>query len=390
MSESSSRAQVSRAIRPRWMSTAVATIATIGLLAGCSSSSEPTAPENEISEGEVPDYYPAEYAAIIEAAEAEGGELTIYSNTDQENWAPIFRDFQKKYPFVETINANNLDSDEVFQRQLSESATGNAPADVLVSNAAQAWAEYAATEDPLLEYTSPELGELPDFTTLLPNVYTLSVDPMTIAYNTAVMPEAPTGIGNLAEIIAADPELYAGKITTRDVNGAFGFTVSHAFTEAKPDAWADLEEILPNALPETSSGTQGEKILAGEYLAGFFISAAPAYPIVESSGGIFEVVFPEDGTVVLPRGMGITPEAPNVNTAKLFVDFVMSEEGQNAVAEGGLTSYRDSVEAADGLHTYQEVVDTVGEDNVIFAGYDLVPEDEVTDFIEQWDGLLGR
>ena len=31
----------------------------------------------------------------------------------------------------------------------------------------------------------------------------------------------------------------------------------------------------------------------------------------------------------------------------------------------------------EGLHTYQEVVDAVGEDNIIFAEYEQVPKDEV-------------
>ena len=39
------------------------------------------------------------------------------------------------------------------------------------------------------------------------------------------------------------------------------------------------------ARPETSSGTQTEKLLSGEYTVGFFISAAPAYPVVANSGG---------------------------------------------------------------------------------------------------------
>ena len=148
--------------------------------------------------------------------------------------------------------------------------------------------------------------------------------------------------------------------------------------------------MLPLARPETSSGTQTEKFLAGEYLAGFFISGAPAYPVVENSGGLFEVTFLDDGTVVLPRGIGITPEAPHANTAKLFVDFVLSSEGQRAVAEGGLTSYREDVTAAEGLHTYQEIVDEVGEENVIFAEYELVPEPEVAEFVSRWDGLLAK
>ena len=148
-------------------------------------------------------------------------------------------------------------------------------------------------------------------------------------------------------------------------------------------------EDPPAARPETSSGTQIEKIVAGEYLAGVNISAAPTYPVVKDSGGLLKVVFADDGTVVMPRGIGITPKAPHANTAKLFLDFVLSHEGQAAVAEGGLTSYRDDVKAVEGLHTYQEVVDAVGQDNVIMTKYDLIPDDEVKAFTDKWNGLIG-
>ncbi|MFU8872751.1 ABC transporter substrate-binding protein [Micromonospora sp. SL4-19] len=360
-------------------------------LAACGGGPEPTAPPNVITEGKAPDYYPADYSKIIEASKNEGGELTIYSNTDQENWAPVFRDFQKKYPWVKKISANNLDSDEVFQRALSEQATGKSPADILVSNAAQAWAEYNVEgKNRLMPYASPELGKLPQSATLMPNVYAMSLDPMTIAYNTSLVPEAPTGLASLAAIVSKDPKKFDNKITTRDVKGAFGFTVSHAYTQARPDGWASLEKLLPLARPETSSGTQTEKILAGEYLVGFFISGAPAYPVVKNSGGLFKVTFLDDGTVVLPRGIGIAPQAPHANTAKLFTDFVLSSEGQRAVAEGGLTSYRDDVKQADGLHTYQEIVDKVGAQNVIQAKYELVPDGEMQQFISRWNGLLAR
>jgi iron(III) transport system substrate-binding protein len=367
-------------------------VGAIGLsaAAACGGTAAPAPPENVIVEGQAPDYYPAEYSRIIEGSRAEGGALTIYSNTDQENWAPVFRDFQRKYPWVTNISANNLDSDEVFQRVLSEQATGSSPADILVSNAAQAWGEYGEDPSRLMSYSSPETSRLPEFATLMPNVYAMSMDPMTIAYNTALVPEAPTGLASLAAIVAQDPAKFQDKITTRDVNGAFGFTVSRAYAEADPDAWTTLERLLPLARPETSSGTQTEKILAGEYLVGFFISGGPAYPVVDNSGGLLQVTFLDDGTVVLPRGIGIAPQAPHPNTAKLFLDFVLSSEGQRAVAEGGLTSYRDDVPAAPGLHTYQEIVDEVGDQNIIRVPYALVPEQQVQDFTQRWDGLLAR
>jgi iron(III) transport system substrate-binding protein len=356
---------------------------------GSGDTAEPGA-NNTVKTGEAPDYYPAEYQDVIAASKNEGGNLTIYSNTDQENWAPILRDFTKKYPWVGNISANNLDSDEVFQRVLSEQATGGSPADIVVSNAAQAWADFAGRPGTLMEYESPEVAKLPEQATLMPNVYSMSLDPLSIIYNTSLMTEKPTGLKSLADIVAKDPGKYQGKITTRDVDGAFGFTVSHAFTEKRPDSWSTLDKVLPMAKAESSSGTQLEKITSGEYLAGLFISAAPAYPKVDDSGGLLGLTFYDDGTVVLPRGIGIAAKAPHPATAKLFTDFVLSEEGQRAVAEGGLTSYRDGIEAKDGRHTYQELVQTVGESNVIDVPYVTVPEDQVRAFTSRWDGLLGR
>jgi len=365
--------------------------AAVSMLAACGggdSGSAAAAPSNPIAEGEVPEYYPSDYQQVIDAAEEEGGELTIYSNTDQENWAPIFRDFQKKYPWVTDIAANNLDSDEVFQRVLSEQATNGSPADILVSNAAQAWAEYGQDASHLMAYESPELAQLPEFATLMPNVYAMSEDPITIPYNTSLMAEAPSSLADLAETVSADPGQFQDKVTVRDIGGAFGFTVAYNLVQARPDAWTSLEKILPLARPETSSGTQIEKILSGEYLTGLNISAAPTYPVVNDSGGLLDVSFADDGTVVLPRGIGIAPEAPHAATAKLFLDFVLSEEGQAAVAEGGLTSYRDSVESAEGLHTYQDLVADVGEDQVILADYALIPQAEVDAFTDKWNGLI--
>lgn len=368
--------------------TALAAAVTMTGLAGCSSGTPAAAPA--AAKHDFPSYYPSSYSKIEAASKKEGGNLVIYSNTDQENWAPIIRDFQKKYPWVTNIAASNLDSDEVFQRELSESATGKAPADMLVSNAVQAWAKYAETDDSLLSYTSPELKKLPSFAELMPNVYAMSLDPVGIMYNTSLMKTAPTSIAELKKIVSADPGQYSGKITTRDVGGAWGFTVSHAFAEGNQKAWNSLNKILPQARPETSSGTQSEKILAGEYLAGFFISSAVAYPAESQSGGLVKFVMPTDGTVVLGRGIGITPKAPHPATAKLFLDFVLSADGQNAVAEGGLSSYRDNVKLTEGRHTYQEVEKVAGTKGIIRVPYEVTSDSDVSSFVDKWNSNLGK
>ena len=375
-------------VRNRAVSALAVTLA-LGSLAACGGGSDagPTVAENKITVEQVPDYYPDDYADLIEEAKGEGGELTIYSNTSEENWAPIFRDFQKKFPWVEKVSANDLDSDEVFQKILSEQATGSSPADLVVTNAAVGYADFAARPDTLLDYESPEVAELPDFAQLLPNVFAMSTDPQTIAYNTELMPEAPTGVASLADIAEANKDVLQDKITVRDPESSFGYTVTEAFTANSPSGWDDLERVLPFTRAETSSGTQMEKILAGEYLAGFFISGGPAFPVVADSDGLVDVVYPEDGTVVLPRGIAIAKEAPHPATSKLFIDFVLSEEGQFAVAEGGLSSYRDGV-SGEGLHTYAEVVDAVGEDNIIFVGYETQAKADIDAWLDRFYGFV--
>ncbi|WEH17816.1 extracellular solute-binding protein [Streptomyces sp. VNUA24] len=368
--------------------TACAATLALGTLAACGGgdTDAPKVAENKISAGKVPDYYPADYADLIAAAEKEGGKLTVYSNLGDENMAPIVRDFKKKYGFVKTVSVNELDSDELFQKTLSENAAGSSPADVLISSAATAWSDFSARKDTVLTYRSPELKELGASAELLPSVYSLSQDPMTIAYNTSLMETPPTTLTDFAEIVTSDEGTFKNKVTVRDPEGSFGFTVTRALTEGNPEAWDDLKKILPLTRPETSSGTQLEKIVAGEYTAGFLISASPAYPVVEDSAGLVKIVFPKDGTVVLPRGMGIAAEAPHPATSKLFMDFALSEEGQRAVAEGGLASYRDGVKGP-GLHTYQEVVDAVGEENIIHVKYEPVSKDDSAAWLERFDGL---
>lgn len=329
-------------------------------------------------------------AALVAAAEAEGGTLDIYSNTSEENWTPIFDAFKAAYPFITSISANDLGSDEVFERYLAETSAGSSAADMLVTNAASAWASFAARPDVLMEYSPANLAGLPDFATALPNVYTMSADPLTIGFNSDLLTTAPTGLASLAGIVGADPTAYNDKLTFRDVEGSFGFTVSYAFVQGNPDAWTSLETLLPLSRPEDSSGTQIEKVTTGEYVAGFFISGAVAYPAQADSDGLFAVTYLDDGTVVLPRGVGITATAPHPNTAKLFMEFLLSEDGQNAVAAGGLSSYREGIAGGDGRHTYQELQSIVPQDQIIFVEYAEIPEAEITAFVERWNGLAAQ
>jgi iron(III) transport system substrate-binding protein len=377
---------------PRQVGVVAAAAAVLAVAACGGGSSEPAAPPNPIAVEQVPNYYPAEYQQIIEGSKAEGGELVIASGTAKENWAPVFRDFKTKYPWVTSILAKESGA-EIYQQLLSQVATDSVQSDILVASSTQGWSDFAAHEGTIAEYRSPELDHLPEFAELLPNVYAMSMDPMGMVYNTALIDEDLAGLGDLADYAARHPGELDGKLVVRDATTSFGFTLAHAWTQSNPknpEAWTTFEKLLPLSRAETSSGTQIEKILAGEYEAGFLISSALGYAQEERSGGLVEFVLPDDGTLLLGRGAGIMQGAPHPNTARLFVDFLLSEEGQRAVAEGGLTAYRDGIAGTPGLRTYQDLVKEVGEDALVVVPFRAVPADEVEQFTARFTGLLAE
>ena len=96
---------------------------------------------------------------------------------------------------------------------LVEQATGRLPGRHRRLQRRQAWADFAGRPGTLMEYKSPEVAKLPKQATLMPNVYSMSTDPLSIIYNTALMTEKPTGLKSLADIVAKDPGKYQGKIT---------------------------------------------------------------------------------------------------------------------------------------------------------------------------------
>ncbi|MDC1541961.1 extracellular solute-binding protein, partial [Candidatus Pseudothioglobus singularis] len=68
-----------------------------------------------------------------------------------------------------------------------------------------------------------------------------------------------------------------------------------------------------------------------------------------NDGSPVEIVYPEEGVPVITEPIGIMKDTDQEEAAKAFVDFVLSEEGQQLQAEIGYTPIREGVEAPEGL-----------------------------------------
>ncbi len=338
----------------------------------------------------VPDYYPENYQELVQASRDENG-LVIYSNMADNNWKPVIDGFNEHYPWIK-IETLDLGSGTVHSRWEAEAGSGSRTADILVSGANDRWARYGL-EGKMLAYQSPEQTHLPEFAAPYPGVNVMSTDPLVITYNAVLLPEGerPTGFASLVELAQADPKKFNGRITTYDAaRNSFGLAAWWQTLQVKgEDGWANLRAIGPMIRGETSGGPMNEKIAVGEYLAGIAVSGITIFPRLEQAGGkILGFAFPDDGTPVMMRGLGIAKDSANPNSAKLLIDFLLSNEGQTLVGKGGLTPYRDDVDEKEVRYTYQGISDIVGKDNIIVVGFDQALIDEAADFATQWTAAM--
>lgn len=339
---------------------------------------------------ETPDYYPDNYKEIVEASRSEKG-ITIYSNMADNNWQPLIKGFETRYPWIK-VETVDLGSGTVHTRWEAEKGSNVRSADLLVSGANDRWAAYGK-EGTMEPYESPEYAHLPEFGHPFAGVGVLSADPLVITYNKALLEEssAPKGFAELAKAAPADKSTYDGRITTYDAaRNSFGLAAWYTYLKKKgDDGWNNLRAIGPMLRGETSGGPMNEKISTGEYIYGIAVSGITIFPRLDQPGGeLLGVLFPNDGTPVMLRGIGIPKGAANINSAKLFLDYSLSKEGQTLVGKGGLVPYREDVEEAEVRYTYQGIAEKVGADNMVIVGFDEGLLTEADGFVQKWNAAL--
>lgn len=380
-----------RLINP--LATALVGLVAATLATSCAPSSPRATQEQiETAAAAIPSYYPPDYRTLLEASAEEDG-LLVYSNIAEYNWQPILAAFAERYPWIE-VQTLDMGPSEVFERYYSETAANRRSADLIVSGAPDAWQRFASRQGPEA-YVSAELSHLPEWAQPLPGLYTISVDPMIIIFNRSRIPEAnwPDSLSDLVALGRADPARYSGKFATYDATShAFAYAVHwRAVTGRTHDVWSDYAVLAPLTRPETGGANMLDKVTTGEYLAAYFTSALTVFPHLRDSRRqeIVGWALPTDGTPLMPRGAAVTRAAANPASARLLLDFLLSRDGQIAAAQGGMTPFRDDVDASETpFLTYAEIVRRIGEDNALRIEYRPELLSDYDSFSARWSALF--
>lgn len=329
--------------------------------------------------------YPAEYSQTIEAANKEGG-LLIYTNMAEYNWQPVIEGFLKLYPGIK-IQTLNMGS-ELFERYYAEKASNARTADLIVTSSVDNWLAFVDRKE-VANYASPEAPKVPEWSRPFPGLYTISTDPIVIAYNKRIVPpeKAPKSIAEIATFFEANPRLK-NKLTTYNAPAnSFGYSIYWSWMQRNPEGWAVFDKVGPATRAERSTSPMLDKMITGEYALGWFVSSVNIFPRKDETAfkALIGWNFMTDGTPLFLRGMAVTQGATSPATAKLMLDYALSHAGQVQVAKGGLTPYREDVKPSEVPDfTYRSVLDAVGENNVVLVTYSRDAEKQRDEFLARW------
>ncbi len=344
-----------------------------------------------LANAQVPAGYPADYQKIVDAAKKEG-KLVIYGATDSKATQPLVKDFNALYPGI-SVEYNDMNSTEVYNRFISEVAAGGNTADVMWSSAMDLQMRLAS-DGYALQYKSVETAKIPGWAVWNDSAYGTTFEPAAIVYNKRLVEakEVPQTHADFAKLIAT--EKYKDKVTTYDIEkSGVGFMFMTQDARENPK-FLELENAFGEAKVrvQSSTGTMMERISSGENLIGYNVLGSYALVRAKTDPSL-GVVLPKDYTLILSRVQFINKAAKNVNAAKLWMDYLLSHRGQTIIAnDSKLFAIRADVK---GETTSAELIRQIGEKNVkpvpvhpIILQF-LGPAKRMA-FLKQWKETAGK
>lgn len=286
-------------------------------------------------------------AAAFEGAELYDGEKALYTEAQKEglvvsfdtgpewaNWKSLFRDFKKRYPDVE-ITYNDIGSAATV---VALDKTRRRPqADTAYYFAASA--VDAVKKDVVAPFKPINFDKLPPvfredegrwFT-----VHTLNI---AFLVNTKLVKNVPTSWADLLKpeyknsVVYLDPRT-AGVGQVVVFAAAYGNGGSVDNVQPGTDYLGKLHAA--GNVQRIEGTTPYAKFLKGEIpiWIGYENDGLKA-KYTDGMGDAVQVVIPKEASVAAPYAISLVKNAPNPNAGKLWLNFIMSQAGQNLFAEG--------------------------------------------------------
>lgn len=331
---------------------------------------------------------------LVASAEKEGS-LLLYSVTSAENWKSVIQAFNARYPRIAVATLDLPSAPECFERFSAESATNSRTADLIVAQGRENWLDFYKRGE-LLPYESPEAPNWPAWSKPVPGLYSPWTLAVVLVWNNILVPPAqrPRTMAEFVRTATANGASWRSRIGSYSAT-VFGASINYAFVQRHGEqGWVWLQSLAKlQPRLERSAGPMVEKLASGEYAAAWFVSSNVLWSRMNdpARAKLLGWSFIGDGQPIVPTGAGIPKRARNVNAAKLFLDFMLSAEGQRAIGRGGQTPARPDVKPdRDIAYTYSSIAEKVGGDgNVILVDWAPSEKRDMDGFIARWRTTFG-
>jgi len=256
-------------------------------------------------------------ARLLSRAKQEGS-VVLYTSLAPTESKPLAEAFEKKYGVkVELWRAL---SDKVLQRVVTEGQANRHTVDVVETNGPEM--EAIAQEKLLAEVNSPFIADLPQDGIPSHRLwYPDRLNFFVVGYNTQKVKreELPKTYDGFL-----DPR-WKGRIGLEATDSEWMAALVHTMGEAKG---MDFMRKLAAMKPDMRKGHVlfAQLISSGEVPVGLTMYQANIESLKQKGGPIDYV--PVQPVVARPQGIGVAKAAPHPAAALLFLDFVLSPEGQ--------------------------------------------------------------
>ncbi|MCU6614982.1 ABC transporter substrate-binding protein [Achromobacter mucicolens] len=304
-------------------------------------------------------------AAIGHAAEVSGSGLTlgpadssnvlvVHASNSVQVFRGVLEDFSRLNPSVR-LEYTELSTQDLYRETVDRAARSpGVPSgpDIVISSAMDLQTKLV-NDGYARVHLSPQTRALPGWANWRDEVFSIGTDPIVMVYNTQKLDAArvPHTRRELLSLLQAPDQPLAGRISTYDVQGSgIGYLAATQDTRLDSMAGALLAAFGRNGVSIHESTEHAlDKLESGEVTL--------AYNLLESytrhridNGAPLAIIYPQDYTLMLSRSAIIPRQAPRGDLGALFLDYLLSARGQDALArESGMRPVSASVVPAAGV-----------------------------------------
>ena len=306
------------------------------------------------------------------------GEVVWYAGLELSLVDDIVAGFEKKTGI--SVDAIRLGGEEVATRLFQESDAGVHLADVVYTGNEGNFVDFKK-RDLLAPYRSAEVSHFDkayydeDLAYYVPYA-----NRFWMVYNTDLVPasEAPKSYADLA-----DPK-WNGALAVSHPGYSVGAAIVPFFWSQTPGLGLDLMDKIAANKPLINQSVHDSTaaVISGERKVAVVVNDAGFY--TDGKDAPVKAIYPAEGVPTSGGGVGVAKQAPHPYAARELLDYILSREGQQIMADASRTVFRDDVKYPAGY-----VPPTSGDQNlyVVDPAEFAAKHDEIVTYFQKVFGV---